>query len=311
MTNYYSECSPIFPIFFQNYENEYENDYSLTNGTSDSFSDAFNLCHHLFQRDSLDNSFDNELQNLSSKDLDLSKKNEKKCIKDIKENIFKESKDNNIENINESFRNEEKDSSENIFIQLSRKKRGRNKIKGSNEIVKIHDKFSTDNLLRKIQVHYMTFIICFINEILNQLNYQQTFLKLDYEYKKNVSKKFSDLLKNKNLSDIICNKISNKYKKEDINKNKIIYEQIKDDLIFKNLFKENYLEFFKNIYYKSVNKINLIKYGLNKEIILPKNKVKMFKDLIEEKTEEDEDYIKNLHLCVAQNYLPKNTFLMY
>lgn len=191
---------------------------------------------------------------------------------------------------------------------LTKKRRGR---QTSNKNGKTHDKNSTDNLLRKIQVHYMTFIICFINEILNQLNYQQTFLKLDYEYKKNVSKKFSDLLKNKNLSDIICNKISNKYKKEDINKNKIIYEQIKDDLIFKNLFKENYLEFFKNIYYKSVNKINLIKYGLNKEIILPKNKVKMFKDLIEEKTEEDEDYIKNLHLCVAQNYLPKNTFLMY
>ena len=184
---------------------------------------------------------------------------------------------------------------------LTKKRRGR---QTSNKNGKAHDKNSTDNLLRKIQVHYMTFIICFINEILNQLNYQQTFLKLDYEYKKNVSKKFSDLLKNKNLSDIICNKISNKYKKEDINKNK-------DDLIFKNLFKENYLEFFKNIYYKSVNKINLIKYGLNKEIILPKNKVKMFKDLIEEKTEEDEDYIKNLHLCVAQNYLPKNTFLMY
>ena len=191
---------------------------------------------------------------------------------------------------------------------LTKKRRGR---QTSNKNGKAHDKNSTDNLLRKIQVHYMTFIICFINEILNQLNYQQTFLKLDYEYKKNVSKKFSDLLKNKNLSDIICNKISNKYKKEDINKNKIIYEKIKDDLIFKNLFKENYLEFFKNIYYKSVNKINLIKYGLNKEIILPKNKVKMFKDLIEEKTEEDEDYIKNLHLCVAQNYLPKNTFLMY
>lgn len=191
---------------------------------------------------------------------------------------------------------------------LTKKRRGR---QTSNKNGKAHDKNSTDNLLRKIQVHYMTFIICFINEILNQLNYQQTFLKLDYEYKKNVSKKFSDLLKNKNLSDIICNKISNKYKKEDINKNKIIYEQIKDDLIFKDLFKENYLEFFKNIYYKSVNKINLKKYGLNKEIILPKNKVKMFKDLIEEKTEEDEDYIKNLHLCVAQNYLPKNTFLMY
>lgn len=190
---------------------------------------------------------------------------------------------------------------------LTKKRRGR---QTSNKSEKTHDKYSTDNLLRKIQVHYMTFIISFINEILNQLNYEQRFLKLDYEYKKNVSKKSFDILKNQNLSEIIRNKISNKYKKEK-NINDKIYEQIKDDLIFKNLFKENYLDFFKNKYYKSVNKINLIQYGLNKEIYLPKKKVKMFKDLIEEKTEEDEDYIQNLHLCVAQNYLPKNTFLMY
>ena len=312
MTNYYSECSPIFPIFFQNYENEYENDYSLTNGTSDSFSDAFNLCHHLFQRDSLDNSFDNELQNLSSKDLDLSKKNEKKCIKDIKENIFKESKDNNIENINESFRNEEKDSSENIFIQLSRKKRGRNKIKGSNEIVKIHDKFSTDNLLRKIQVHYMSFIVSFLNEILEVLGLKERFFKLDYEFKKNVNKKFVLSLKEKTIGEIICNKISIKYRKQKEDTNKIIYEQIKENKVLNNILSENYLSLFKKVYYKSNKIFNLKEYGIDINIVLSK-KVKMYKDLLKdnEVLDTNKEYQKNINECVIQNFLPNSIFLLH
>ena len=192
MINNNFECPSIFPIFFQNYENEYENDHSLTNGTSDSLSDSFNF---LFQRDPLDSSFKNEFLNLSPACLSPSEKNEKNCIK---ENIFKESKDNTIENINESLQNEEKDSSENILIQLSRKKRGRNKIKNSKEMVKIHDKFSTDNLLRKVQVHYISFIVTFLNKILEVFNFKERFYKLDYEFKKNVNKKFVSSLKKKN-----------------------------------------------------------------------------------------------------------------
>lgn len=306
MINNNFECPSIFPIFFQNYENEYENDHSLTNGTSDSLSDSFNF---LFQRDPLDSSFKNEFLNLSPACLSPSEKNEKNCIK---ENIFKESKDNTIENINESLQNEEKDSSENILIQLSRKKRGRNKIKNSKEMVKIHDKFSTDNLLRKVQVHYISFIVTFLNKILEVFNFKERFYKLDYEFKKNVNKKFVSSLKKKTIGEIICNKISVKYRKQKEDANKIIYEQIKENKVLSNILSENYLSFFKKVYYKSNKIFNLKEYGIDINIVLSKN-VKMYKDLLKdnEVLDTNKEYQKNMNECVIQNFLPNSIFLLH
>ena len=107
---------------------------------------------------------------------------------------------------------------------LKGKKRGRVKQK---KINKIHDKHTIDNVLRKIQVNYMTFLISFINEILKNLNYNERFLKLDYSIKKNINKDFFESLKTKNIGEIICSKISDKYKKVKKN-NKNIFEKIKE-----------------------------------------------------------------------------------
>ena len=199
---------------------------------------------------------------------------------------------------------------------ITKKKRGRQvNLNNSEEKInqKVHNKFSTDNLIRKIQVHYMSFIISIINDILRALNYEKQFLKLDYKFKKNVNKDFFEEIKNKNLSYIINNNISSKYKNININTNKILYEEIKNNEIIKNLFNENYLIFFQNVYYKSEKIFNLEKYGLDKIIILS-NDVKMFKDLLEDNKTNDldnEKYIENLNICISQNYLPKNKFLMY
>jgi len=91
---------------------------------------------------------------------------------------------------------------------------------------KIHDKYSVDNMLRKIQIHYLNFIIGFLNEILKNLNYEQRFLKLNYEYKKNVNKDFVERLKKSTLKDIVIIKISRKYKNYDNNINKKHSEDI-------------------------------------------------------------------------------------
>ena len=122
--------------------------------------------------------------------------------------------------------------------QLTKKKRGRQMVKKPEENrknKKTHDKSSTDNLLRKIQVHYMSFIISFINAILKELGYNQRFLKINYEFKKNVNKDFFESLKDKNLSYIIKNEISDKYKTTKKNMNYIIYEEIKNNQILNNI----------------------------------------------------------------------------
>ena len=191
-----------------------------------------------------------------------------------------------------------------------KKKRGRqlhieeNNSKNTTKVNNSHDKFAYDNILRKIQVHFISFIISVINKILKDLDYKEQFLKINYEVKKKINKNFFESLKDKTLSDIICNKISNKYKNYDSNYNIEIYNKIKDKEILKNLFKENYLEFFQNIYCKSEHIINLKKYGLEKEIILT-NEVKMFNDLLQDNLDENIDndkYIGSIYTCVKQNY---------
>jgi hypothetical protein len=197
--------------------------------------------------------------------------------------------------------------------QLTKKKRGRQMVKKPEENrknKKTHDKSSTDNLLRKIQVHYMSFIISFINAILKELGYNQRFLKINYEFKKNVNKDFFESLKDKNLSYIIKNEISDKYKTTKKNMNYIIYEEIKNNQILNNILEANYLDIFKNYYYKSVNNINLAQYKIEKEINLPNN-VKMYKNFIKKIFKEDKEYARNLNICVSQNYLSGNMFINY
>lgn len=204
--------------------------------------------------------------------------------------------------------------SQSTFNQLSRKKRNRGKKRAKNfeenENRKIHDIYSTDNILRKIQVHYLNFIILFINILLKNLNYSEEFFKLDYEFKKNIKKEFLESLKKQTLGEIISNKISIKYKKYDKNINKTIYEKIKENEILNNILSENYIKFFKKIYYKSYYNINLKEYGLDKEIILSK-KVKMYKDFLKDNKESGEKYIKYVKECTLKNFLPDSIFLYH
>ncbi len=186
-----------------------------------------------------------------------------------------------IPNLNKFIVKEENNSSQdNIPVLINNKrKRGKKSLKTINSHQKCHDNNRTDNLLRKIQVHYMSFIVSFLNIILKSLNYKERFLKLDYQYKRNVNKDFVEALKKKTIREIICNDISNKYKHNPKNTNVLIYKKVKGEKAIYNILEENYLNLFRKVYYKSNKMINLNEYGLNKLIFLS-NKVKMFKDLL-------------------------------
>ena len=104
----------------------------------------------------------------------------------------------------------------NNSTEYTRKKRGRKKERENKS--QTHDKYWMDNILRKIQNHFLSFIIFFINDILKALNYEQRFLKLDQSFKVNIKKDFVESLKKKTIGEIIDNKISTKYKKKIDNK---------------------------------------------------------------------------------------------
>ena len=328
MTTYNSENSTLYSqsyensSFFQSEDIENENTFSVTE-SSNYFQDNFHPYQGFLQKETT--SEKNSFQ-LSSEEINqwnsLKEEEEDKNLYFIKktEKVSSEPKNpvaqatqqslkaSPVRKFHKFFTFEEKTSKK----DLTKKKRGRGKSTILEKNNKIHDKFSTDNLLRKIQVHYLTFIINFINIILKRLNYEQRFFKLDYEIKKNVSKKYFDSLKNKTIREIVCNKISIKYKKQNENANIEIHNQIKDDEILKKLLSEKYLNLFKKIYYKSNKFINLKEYGLDEEIILD-NPVKMFKDLLKdnEATDINKEYQKNIIECAVQNYLPDSIFIFH
>ena len=191
--------------------------------------------------------------------------------------------------------------------QMTKKKRGKPSVLNKN---KIHDKFSFDNLLRKIKNHSLSVIVPFLNVILIVLDIKGEFFQLSYEFKKKIKNNYFCELKKKTLGEIICNKISPKYK-HDENENIILYKKLQNHEVLKNIFKMEYITFFKRYYMESKKCINLKVFGLEKEIILPE-KCKMYNDLIESikksNDEDNENYIKSIEKCIDKNYISKKLF---
>lgn len=165
-----------------------------------------------------------------------------------------------------------------------------------------------DNLLRKIQLHFFNYIIMFINSFLENQNYEQKFLKLTHDYKKNVNKSFIDSLKKSSLKDIIINNISEKYKNYDSNQNEILYEQIKDNPIIKKILYINYVHIFR-IYFDSNRLIDLNQFGIQKTITLL-NEAKTFKDLLSKNKSKGQLHLNLLKNCAIKNFLPTHKFLL-
>ena len=189
------------------------------------------------------------------------------------------------------------------------KKRGRQT--NLNEGNKKHDKFTSDNILRKIQVHYITFIVFFLNDILSSFGITEKFCKLDYEIIKDVKKQKLTELKNKNIGEIISNKISTRYKKDE-NTNINLYENLKSNETFGKIFSMNYMTFFKMFYMKNEKTIDLRIFGIDKEITLSKKTKTYYEFLEKEKSKaKDEKYINQIKECLNKNYLKEKKFVLY
>ena len=122
----------------------------------------------------------------------------------------------------------------NYITKLIKKKRGKHSnLNKYNK--KTHDKFSFDNILRKVKNHSLSLIVPFLNVILKVLLIEEEFFQLDHEYKKKLTKKCFSEEKKKNLRDIIINNISSKYKNYNNDENKKILEKVEDHEIFKKI----------------------------------------------------------------------------
>ena len=152
--------------------------------------------------------------------------------------------------------------------------------KGENCFKKIHGSKEYDNIITKVKVHFISFLINLSNDIIIHIfgkDKNLYFKDLDYKTKSNV--KFSELEKFKKLSlkEILQKNISRKFKPQNDN-NEETYKKV--------IELANYLEKFFNLkfnvlfksYYNN-NYISLIKYIID-ETIIPSEKTKSFSELL-------------------------------
>ena len=193
-----------------------------------------------------------------------------------------------------------------IIKNLKGRKRTREKKDGYYNCGYIHDKFGSDNVLRKIQVHYLSFIKQFSNSILIKFGYDDLFVNVDYKLKKTVNKDYISFIKRLTTGDILCWDISPKFKTKGKDFNKNLFLEVIKNPIIKEIFKEKYLSLFRNIYYENKRTINLDKYGLNDCIKLSVSKVEMFKEFLEKngiKDNKNNEYLQKIKKTIKKNFL--------
>ena len=159
-------------------------------------------------------------------------------------------------------------------------KRGRKIKEGKKRInQKIHCSTDFDNIQRKIQVNFITFLIRLGNDALKSIFGKKTkfhFKDVKYELKKIVNHNYIEHLKQCNYSDIIKMKISPKNKRFGEDENlKTFTEICKYSDKLRKLFDKNYLYLFQKYYCNLKNEDNIDLDGI-KINLSPKTKTFYF-----------------------------------
>ena len=230
----------------------------------------------------IDNSIDNNKDNIIENSIDNRNYLENLIETEKNEVLFydnstREEKISIIINNSSSFQSDERHT-----IIRSGRKRNRPLQIGD----KIHDKYFEDNILRKIQVHYINFIKFYINEILSILGFNVEFYDINYNIKKTTNKNNISLLKSLPISYILCQNISRKFRKlfkQNKNINKTIFNKVINNDIIKDIVFQKYERLFKDVYLKNKKCINI-----NGQNIFLQT-VKTFEDLLKK----DKDFSTN------------------
>ena len=174
-----------------------------------------------------------------------------------------------------------------------------------------HNKYSLDNVQKRITGHFSSFILDYSNGILKHFGIYENFIKRDHKNKKYLNKSEMSLLKKTKISELLSQDISPKYKRHQKNENKnLLNEAIKNPTI-NQLFSQSYIALFTNIYFRNIKNINVNNNGKDEDIIL--YEVKTFEDLVNNNVKNkqnnnsdefvDNYYKKRLLDCVNKRFL--------
>jgi hypothetical protein len=170
------------------------------------------------------------------------------------------------------------------------KKRGRKRNKESKKDE--HTSLSIDNIIVKVQAHFLDFMISFLNDCVHSFPETQkyTFLKLDRGEKKKVSKKQMDKMKNSTIKDLLEKvKISKKYKQYDENTNKSNLDALMEESWLRQIFHIKFSDLF-FYYYNNEQPLKDLKI-FGKKLILSKTTESFIALLQKDKNKTMEDKI--------------------
>ena len=200
--------------------------------------------------------------------------------------------------IEPEIKKEEKEiGNQNILIST---KRGRKQNSKNNK--KTHEATDDDNIHRKIQVHFISFITHFINDIIITFVKSRNaplFKNIDYKLKKIVNQKYFQDLKSKKIADILKMRPSPKMKNHESYVNEDIYNKVCKLCPFMYEFLEQkFMTLFKDYYYNNKNKL----YTVNGKQINISDKTKNFNDLINK----NYAYKEKIKFIVLNNFFEDN-----
>ena len=148
------------------------------------------------------------------------------------------------------------------------KKRGK---KPSHESDKhFHSALDNDNILRKIQVHFLTFLVSFTNDYIDTIYKNENkkkiphFRNFDYQLKKLINQACIEKIKISTIGEILQMKASRKNKLCHIEINKITYDILCEQHpeLKNNYFNKFFKEFFIEYYYNKIGN-NITLNGVN------------------------------------------------
>ena len=150
-----------------------------------------------------------------------------------------------------------------------------------------HNKFEKDNVLRKINIHFISFIVKYVNFNIQKYvsKNHPLFANISYNLKKNINNNTFKEFKNLTIGEILKKEGSNK------NKRNIVYQKDENEKIYNSIYKTslkdlldiNYIDFFRQVYAKSSGEKNI---EVLKNYKAPK-KIAFFNSFVESEVEKD------------------------
>ena len=186
--------------------------------------------------------------------------------------------------------------------KLISKKRGKKPINKNR--IHIHTALDNDNILRKIQVHFFTFLVSFTNDYIEALYLNSKkkniprFRNFDYKIKIKISQNAIEKMKTLTIGEILQKKASPKNKSCDKNINQITFNKLCEEFpeMKDNYFNKLFKKFFIEYYYNKIDRFIILN-GININLSI---KTEGFNKLIQKNINYNEKF-RTIAACFYKN----------